>query len=311
MQNFILIDGHAIIHRAYHALPPLINKEGQTTNAVYGFFTMVLKIINDLKPSHFAVCFDRPKPTFRQQLYVGYQAHRPKMESDLVPQIGMVHEVLEKAKIPIFEIDGYEADDLIGTISVEALKQKEDLQLIIVSGDRDLLQLVNHRVRVLAPIIGMTKMILFDEEKVKEKYNLKPKQIIDYKALVGDPSDNYPGIAGVGPKTASQLLNKYETFEELYKNLDEIPENLSKKLAEDCEQASLAKQLATILTDAPVSFNINNCSLNNLDREGLKKSFEEFGFSSLLKRLEGNQFVKKEEKEIKKEEKKEEQLGLL
>src|SRR5680860_1636116 len=153
MKKLILIDGNAILHRAFHALPPLTNKEGILANAVYGFFSMILKINVDLKPDFLVVCFDRPKPTFRQELYVGYQAQRPSMDEGLVPQILLVHKGLEDARIPIFEVDGYEADDLIGTLSVQAVKDnKEDIQVIILSGDRDLLQLVNHKVKVLAPV---------------------------------------------------------------------------------------------------------------------------------------------------------------
>ncbi len=311
MQKFILIDGNAILHRAFHALPPLNNKKGQPTNAVYGFFSMLFKIITDLKPEYVAVCFDRPKPTFRKELYVGYQAKRPKMDNDLIPQIKLVREGLKKANVQIFEIDGYEADDLIGTISVQAVKnKKEDIQVIILSGDRDLLQLVNHRVKVLAPIIGMTKMILFDEEKVKEKYHLLPSQIIDYKALVGDSSDNYPGVSGIGPKTASELLNKYETFENLYKHLNELPEKIALKLAQDAEQAALCLKLATIVNNVPLKLKFDEIELAKLDKEKLINFFKTMGFQSLINRLENNK--KEEIKETKaKEKKNQEQLGLI
>src|SRR5476651_975521 len=150
MEKLVIIDGNAIVHRAFHALPPMNTQDGQLTNAVYGFFAMLLKLLNDLKPEYLIVCFDRPKPTFRKQMYVGYQAKRPKMSDDLSPQIELLHKVLEKAKIEHFEIDGYEADDLIGTIATQSAKK--NLQAIIVSGDRDMLQLVNQKVVVLAPI---------------------------------------------------------------------------------------------------------------------------------------------------------------
>ncbi len=278
-----MIDGNAIIHRAFHALPPLSNKAGQPTNAVYGFFTMLLKIIEDLRPEYLIVCFDKKAPTFRKQMYVGYQATRPKISDDLVPQIDLVHKALDSAKIPHFEIDGYEADDLIGTISKEA--KKKNLQTIIVSGDRDLLQLVNSKVLMLAPVVGMTKMTLFDEVKVKDKYGLEPEQIVDYKALVGDPSDNYPGVAGIGPKTASSLIGKYQILEELYKHISELPDNLQVKLANDAEQAALAKKLATIITDAPVKLEEKNAEIAKMDKEALKRFFEKLGFRSLLGRL--------------------------
>ena len=309
MDKLIIIDGNAIVHRAFHALPPMNTKDGQLTNAVYGFFAMLLKLLNDLKPEYLIVCFDRPKPTFRKLMYVGYQAKRPKMSDDLAPQIDLLHRVLEKAKIEHFEVDGYEADDIIGTIATQSAQK--NLQAIIVSGDRDMLQLVNHKVLVLFPISGITKMALFDGEKVKEKYGLKPAQFIDYKALVGDSSDNYPGVTGIGPKTASELLNKYQTFENLYKHLSELPENISSKLAVDAEQAALAKKLATIITNAPVKMDLEKAKVGKIDKVGLLGAFKELGFKSLMGRVLTQKIPV--EKPNKKEEKKEisDQLNLL
>src|ERR1035437_8134432 len=284
MKKLVLIDGNAIIHRAFHALPPLNNKDGLPTNAVYGFFMMLLKLVEDLQPEYLVVCFDKKAPTFRKQLYSGYQATRPKMSDDLSPQFEVIHKALDKAKIAHFEVDGYEADDLIGTISKEA--KAKDLQTIIVSGDRDLLQLVNGQVLMLAPIIGMTKMTLFDEIKVREKYGLEPWQIVDYKALVGDASDNYPGVTGIGPKTASGLLAKYKTLEGVYENLIELTPQVQEKLANDAEQAALAKKLATILTDAPVKLKEEDAQITKIDNQALKKVFENLGFKSLLGRME-------------------------
>src|SRR3989344_5773581 len=309
MNKLVLIDGNAILHRAYHALPPLTNKEGVVVNAVYGFFSMFLKILQDLQPEYVAVCFDRAAPTFRKELYVGYQAKRPKMADDLIPQVTILHEALEKAKVAIFEVDGYEADDLIGTLAVQALedtkilrykdiKKKEkkshnilvsqypNIEVIIVTGDRDMLQLVNSHVKVLAPIKGITEMILFDEEKVEEKYGIKCSQFIDYKALVGDSSDNYPGVAGIGPKTAVSLIKQYGTFDEMYKNINSLPPKIAKKLATDAEQAAMAKKLATIVTDAPIALKLEECSCAKFDTKSLKEEFEKLGFKSLLKRLE-------------------------
>jgi DNA polymerase-1 len=241
-------------------------------------------------------------------MYVGYQAKRPKMSDDLAPQIDLLHKVLEKAKIEHFEVDGYEADDIIGTIATQSAAK--NLQAIIVSGDRDMLQLVNHKVLVLAPISGITKMALFDEEKVKEKYGLKPVQFIDYKALVGDSSDNYPGVTGIGPKTASDLLNKYNTFENLYKHISELPENIGSKLATDAEQAALAKKLATIVTDAPVKMDLEKAKVGNIDKVGLLEAFKELGFKTLMGRVLAHEVpVQKPQKEEKKKE--DAQLNLL
>jgi DNA polymerase-1 len=244
---------------------------------------MLFKIIADLKPENLIVCFDRKAPTFRKQMYVGYQAKRPKMSDDLVPQIDIVHKTLDAAKISHFGIDGYEADDLIGTLSKKGVEK--DFEVIIVTGDRDLLQLVNPHVLVLSPVVGITNMMLFDEAKIKDKYGLLPLQIIDYKALVGDASDNYPGVSGIGPKTASELLNKYQTLEGIYKNISELPLNLQEKLANDAEAAVLAKKLATIITDVPIKFEDRECLIKNFDTNGLKKEFEKLNFNSLLKRL--------------------------
>lgn len=309
MDKLIIIDGNAIVHRAFHALPPMNTKDGKLTNAVYGFFAMLLKLLNDLKPKYLIVCFDKKAPTFRKQMYVGYQAKRPKMSDDLVPQIDLLHKALEKAKIEHFEVDGYEADDIIGTIATQSAAK--NLQAIIVSGDRDMLQLVNHNVFVLAPITGITKMALFDEDKVKEKYGLKPAQFIDYKALVGDSSDNYPGVAGIGPKTAGELLNKYNTFENLYQHISELPENIGVKLATDAEQAALAKKLATIALDAPIKINLEKARIDKIDRIGLLGAFKKLGFKSLMGRVLNSDSGKNINQPKEKNKNIDEQLGLL
>jgi DNA polymerase-1 len=312
MKKLILIDGNAILHRAFHALPPLTNKDGIIVNAVYGFFSMFLKILEDQKPDFIIVCFDKKAPTFRKELFVGYQAKRPKMSDDLVPQIKFVHEILKHAKVEIFEVNGYEADDLIGTISVQAVGGKLDgeIEVYIVSGDRDLLQLVNHHVKMIAPVTGLTNMLIFDEVSVLQKYGIKPSQIVDYKALVGDASDNYPGVAGIGPKTASTLIKEYESLENIYQNLEKIKAknaNLALKLATDAEAAGLAQKLAQVVLDAPITLDIEKSGIKYLDKEGMIKEFEKFGFKSLLKRLDGRQPVA----EIKNEERQAEQMELL
>lgn len=317
MSRLVLIDGNAIVHRAYHALPPLHKTEdGQLTNAVYGFFSMTLKIISDLAPSHLIVCFDRPAPTFRKQLYVGYQATRPKMEDELSNQFKIIGEILRKINTCVFELDGYEADDLIGTLSRQGAEENKENQVIILTGDRDLLQLVNKQVLILAPITGVTKMILFDEDKVREKYELEPHQFIDYKALVGDASDNYPGVNGIGPKGAANLLNKYHTLEGIYENLGEISPNIALKLATDAEQSALAKKLATIELNAPINIKFEDCDIAKIDREILLKEFEDLSFGSLIARFKLDQKPSsaaqaKAEKKEKHDKEMEDQLGLL
>ncbi len=323
MNKLVLVDGNAIVHRAYHALPPLNKTEdGQLTNAVYGFFSMVLKITADLAPDHLIVCFDRAAPTFRKQMFSGYQATRPKMDEGLSGQFKIIREVLDKVKICVFDLDGYEADDLIGTLARQATEQsavsnqQSDNQVVILTGDRDMLQLVNHRVLILAPIIGVTKMILFDPEKVKEKYLVPPSRFVDYKALIGDSSDNYPGVGGIGPKTAADLVNKFGTLEEIYQNLGEVSPRISEKLATDAEQAVMAKKLATIEVNAPIHLKFSDCEVKNIDRSALLSEFEELNFNSLIARFKLDQKPSaaakvKMDKKVKQEQEKENQLGLL
>jgi DNA polymerase-1 len=293
MKKLLIIDGNAIMHRAYHAYPPqLTTKDGEPINAVYGFFAMLIKVLEEVNPTHLIVCFDRAAPTFRKALYVGYQADRPQMESSLSNQFILMHEALDKIGIPIFEVDGYEADDLIGTLATQAkdkgLKindKKEEIEVVILTGDRDLLQLVNSHTKVLAPIIGITKFILFDEPTVLEKYGVKPSQVADYKALVGDASDGYPGVMGIGPKTASNLLKTYETFESLYEHLGDLPEKTSQKLAIDAEQGALAKKLATIVKDAPIHLDLKKADVTLFTQDKVLSVFDGFGFNSIKQRV--------------------------
>lgn len=302
MNTFLIIDGNAMMHRAYHALPPLTDKQGQQVNAVYGFFSMLLKVLEEVKPAYLAVCFDRPAPTFRKSLFAGYQAHRPQMADDLSSQFVILHSALEKIGVSIFELDGYEADDLIGTLANQAIhselrtNNRELFIVKIVTGDRDLLQLVNDRVHILFPILGITKMTEYDEKSVEEKFGVKSEQFIDYKALIGDASDGYPGVTGIGPKTASNLLQTYHSFENIYENISSLPPKTAEKLVTDAEQAALAKKLATILTDAPIALHFETCSLENIDRGIIEEVFDNLSFESLKKRL-GNVEVIRAKKE--------------
>ncbi len=329
MKTLLLIDGNAILHRAYHAYPPTFtDKEGNPTNAMYGFYAMLIKLLQDVKPEYLAICFDRGAPTFRMNMYAGYHANRPKMADDLHPQVPRLQASLEEIGIPLYGIEGYEADDLLGTLSRLAnhpaqakriegstISNKEEIETIIVTGDRDLLQLVNARVKIMMPLIGITKTALFDEARVEEKYGIRPSQVIDYKALVGDASDNYPGVSGIGPKGASQLLQKYGTFENIYQHLPDLPDGVGQKLAVDAEQAALAKKLATIQCDAPVHLRLKDCAVEKFSNEKFIKVFEELGFESLKRRLlekgPNEPIVPKEPKVKDKGEEDSGQLGLL
>lgn len=284
MNKLLLIDGNAILHRAYHAYPPLTNSKGEFTGAVYGFFSMLLTVLTDQTPEYLVVCFDRPKPTHRQALYAGYHANRQKPNDDFISQIGKVHEILEHMNVAVFELDGYEGDDIIGTIATRTVSEFGE-EVVIVTGDRDMLQLVNPHVKVLMPLVGLTKTVIFDEAKVEEKYGVHPRQFIDYKALIGDASDGYPGVTGIGPKSAAKLIQEYGTFENLYAKVGELPEKIGLKLATDAEQAALAKQLATIITDAPLQFDIKKSHINEFDVVKLRQIFREEAFKSLMPKL--------------------------
>lgn len=285
MSKLILIDGNAILHRAYHALPPnLTTKSGQPINAVYGFVSMLLRVIQDLRPTHIAVAFDTAKPTFRHAEYVGYQAHRPRTDSELSSQFEICYKVLEAMNIPIYKMERFEADDVLGTISFQVKGVDE---VVIVTGDRDILQLANdsRNIQIYMPVRGLTDAKLYGEKETVERLGVSPSQIIDYKSLVGDPSDNYPGVTGIGPKTAINLIEKYKDVDNIYKHLLEIPERTSKKLAQGIEQAGMSRKLATIVKDVPITFKIEDAGKWDIDSEKTLKAFEEIGFRTLTKRV--------------------------
>ncbi len=320
MNRLVLIDGNAILHRAYHALPPLTAPDGSVVNAVYGFTSMLFKLFIDLKPTHIIVAFDRPKPTFRKQMFAGYQAKRPEMAEELSTQIAKVHDVIAAFGIPMYEVDGYEADDVIGSLAKQAIGK---VQVIIVTGDRDLLQLVEgDRILTYMPVKGLSEAKIYGEKEAKERLGVKPQQIPDYKALAGDASDNYPGVAGIGPKTASQLLETFISVEKLYQaiqkkdvRLKEFSPAVIEKLAHGAEDAVLSKDLATIRTDAPIHLNLDEAKIDSLDTPGARKALEEFHFLSLLKRLQklgkDEAVAKKSTSKKTQAEKNEEQLSLV
>jgi len=283
----VLFDGNALIHRAYHALPPLtVSKTGEMVSAVYGFTQMLLKVLSELKPTHYAITFDKKAPTFRHKLFDQYKAQRPPMPDELVNQIGRVRELVEAFRIPIFELDGYEADDLLGTLSHQASQQ--DMETIIVTGDADTMQLVSPKVSVLYPKPGrsFSDTMLYDEAAVSNKYGVKPENIADFKGLVGDPSDNIPGVPGVGAKTAAKLIQQFGTIEQIYDHIDEVtPPKLQDTLREKETIARQSKELATIVTQAPVSLSLADCQVGQYDRQQVTELFRELEFASLRSRL--------------------------
>jgi len=291
----VLVDGNAILHRAYHALPALTTRNGELVNAVYGFSLMLFKIFSDLHPQYLAVAFDTAAPNFRHSEFVGYKANRPRMDSELAGQIEKVHELVRAFNIPIVELDGYEADDVIATL---AKRKMQNLETIIVTGDKDLMQLVDDKVKLYMPTRGLSEGQIVGVEEVKEKMGVLPEQIADYKGLVGDQADNYPGVPGIGPKTATALLEKFGTIEGVYRKLGEIEsKTVLDKLALGAESAVLSKKLAKTLTDVPVSLDLKDCVARDYDKEKVKAFFKELGFRSLVGRL-GGEAERKESKKI-------------
>jgi DNA polymerase-1 len=282
-----LFDGNALVHRAFHALPPLtVSKTGETVGAVYGFILMLLKALNELSPSHCAVAFDMKAPTFRHQLFSEYKAHRPPTPDELISQLGRIRELVSTFNIPIFELEGYEADDVLGTLSRQASEQ--DIESIIVTGDADTMQLVSPRVKVLYPKPrgSFSDTTLYDEAAVKERYGVAPEHIADLKGLVGDPSDNIPGIPGVGKNTAVKLIGQFGSVEEIYAHLDEVsPPKLQALLRQHEATARQSKELATIVTKVPLSFHLDTCQLILYDRQRVAELFRELEFFSLLPKL--------------------------
>jgi DNA polymerase I len=291
MSHLVIIDGHAVAHRAYHSIPPL-TLNGQPVNALYGFYSMLLSALDILKPKYLVVCLDSPGPTFRQSEFVGYRAKRKPTDVALVSQLPLIPQTLDLARINYYALGGYEADDLIGTITRKSLRKiasKSKHRLIskvtIITGDKDLMQLVSPKVSLFVLIRGLSETKLFGPNQVKEKLGVKPDQVIDLKALMGDMSDNYPGVAGVGPVAATGLLSKYGTLDNIYSHLGDIPDPLSAKLIKDKDNAYLSKKLATLITNIPVKFTLKPARFNQKNISGLDSLFTEYNFKSLLARL--------------------------
>ena len=294
MKKFVIIDGNAIIHRAYHALPPLTTKEGLIVNAVYGFTSTLIKILNDFKPDYLAVSFDVAGGSFRDEIFAEYKGKRVKADQELYDQIPLVHEVVQTFGVPIFTKQGFEADDIIGTLATRLRTKETGITTIIVTGDMDMLQLVDDaKVEVYLLRKGLSDFVLFDEKKVKEHFGFGPERMIDYKSLRGDTSDNIPGVKGIGEKTAKELIEKIGGIDEIYKNINKLKEfgikdAMIKKLVGGKESAYMSQKLATIDCDVKdLEFKLENCATPLLDTEKLLPLFQKFEFTSLLKRIGG------------------------
>lgn len=292
-KTLILIDANALIHRSFHALPPLTTKKGEMVNGVYGFCLILLKMLKELKPDYVAAAFDLPEPTFRHLEYKEYKAHRPKTPEELKTQFVRVKEILTAFGVPIYEMAGFEADDVIAALTKQVEPEK-DLKSIIVTGDLDLLQLVSDgKVAVYTLKKGISDTAIYDEQGVEKRFGLKPEQLVDFKALKGDPSDNIPGVPGIGEKTAAALLQEFEMLEGIYEAMEKkmagpktaLTPKLIGKLREFKEQAFLSKKLAQVRFDVPLKFNLENARFGAYDQEALIKIFQEMEFFTLLSRL--------------------------
>lgn len=311
MKKLVLIDGNALLHRAYHAYPPLTTPKGELVGAVYGFSTLLLSVLDKLSPTHVVVAWDVKGPTLRKQGFEAYKANRGPMDEDLVTQIERTKEVVTALNIPQFGIEGYEGDDIIGTIARRAIARNQEIkksprgysgltsfartqddegvQIVIVTGDRDALQLIKGKeVVVYLPIQNKySQSTVFDENSVLETYGMKPKQIIDLKGLMGDSSDNIPGVKGIGKVTATTLVKDFGSVEGIYKNIDDerIKPRVRQLLIDDKEMAFKSLELATIDESVPLEFVWESCLLSDYDKQKVIKLFEELDFKSLIKKL--------------------------
>lgn len=282
MSKLVLVDGNAILHRAFHAMPPLTTRSGEPINAVYGLVSMFLRVVQDLKPDAIAVAFDEKEPTFRHKEFKKYQSQRPPTADDLSSQFEKARDFFRAAGVPIYSKPGFEADDVIGTIA-----DKSDGDVVIVTGDRDILQLVDDKknIKLYMPVVGLTNARLYSELEAKERMGVPPSEIPDYKALVGDPSDNYPGVAGIGPVTAEKLLEKYKSVDNIYAHLKEIDPNIRQKLDVKKDDAKLFHRLATIVRDVPIEINYEDMEKWKIDSLEVINLFQEFGFKTLTERI--------------------------
>lgn len=283
-KKLILIDGNAIIHRSFHALPPFKTSTGELVNAVYGFATLLLNVLTKEKPDYIAVTFDVKAKTFRHEQYTEYKATRMKAPDELYAQIPRVKELVQAFCIPIYEMPGYEADDVLGTLAKQA--EKEDLLTYIVTGDLDTLQLVTEKTRIMATMPKFSDPTIYDYDKVVGRYGLTPSQITDMKGLQGDNSDNLKGVPGIGPKTARDLLQRYGSVENIYQHLDEIKESVRTKLEANKDSAIQSKYLATIICDVPgIELSLIGCRSHEYDEEKLFNFLTFLEFKTLINRF--------------------------
>jgi len=292
--TFVLIDGNAILHRSYHAMPRFMVGD-KLVNAVYGFIAILFSTIERFEPTYLAVAFDVKGPTFRDDIFKEYKAKRVKPDQEFYDQIPDVWEFVRIMDIPLLAKEGFEADDIIGTLAKRINGDLGEGEVIILTGDQDTLQLVDHRTKVAMPAMGKIKETVYDESAVIGKFGLKPSQIIDYKALSGDSSDNIPGVRGIGDKGAAQLLQEFGSLEKIYEYLDlqlkmkneklKMTPRMAKLLIEGRNDAFMSQKLATIKLDVPLDFKLNEAKLHDFDTKKVEEFLEKFLFRSLIKRM--------------------------
>ena len=295
MKTFIIIDSNALIHRAFYALPELTTKKGEIVNAIYGFLLIFFRAIRELKPDYIVATFDRIEPTFRHKQYKDYKAKRKKAPQDLYDQIPKIKNILKVLDIPIFEKPGFEADDLIGTIAKKVKQQEKDIKIYILTSDLDIFQLIDEKTQIYNLSKGIKDIEIFDEKKVIEKFDFSPKQIIDFKSLAGDASDNIPGAEGIGSGTAVKLIKEYETVENLYKVLKkgeawDLTSKIRENLIKNEKQVFLSYKLATIDQSVDIDFNLKKSeyispSANLEKKQKIKQIFENYNFYTLISKI--------------------------
>src|SRR3989339_1349779 len=287
MTKLLLVDGSALLHRAYHAYPPLTSRTGEIVGAVYGVTSILISVLTSEKPTQVVVAWDLPKPTFRHEKYVGYKAQRPKADREMVEQIPRVKEVIKAMGIKQVEQEGYEADDIIGTLAKQG--SAEPCDVLILTGDQDTMQLVSEHVRVLTPAKGVNPPMLYGPDEVFNKYGVHPEQMVDYKALVGDVSDNIPGVVGIGPKGAANLIKMFGSLERIYRDIKEVQtqfgELTAKKLSDGKDSALLSQDLSRIVTDMGLKLGMAEMEYKSFATEVVREKFEELGFKSLVRRI--------------------------
>ncbi len=287
MKKLLLVDANSVIHRSFHALPPFTAPDGSPTGAIYGVASILLKLWREDRPDYAAALFDRPEPTFRDKKYAAYKAQRPPAPDILIAQLIEMHNLFRAFGVATFEKAGFEADDLIATLATK-FKDEKDLRVVILTGDRDTLQLVEgDKVVVQTFNKGVSDTTIYDEKTVMEKYGLPPRAIIDYKALAGDASDNIKGVPGVGPKTATELLKKFGSIENIYKNLGSDPK-LEKKLGPFRKEADLSRELVVLEKNVPMGDVALSTLAPDYDESVITAYFEKKGFTTLMKRFIAN-----------------------